>query len=562
MSIFNQTMHIRSKLAASVSLALALFGCGGTGQDKGEASSTPQVIQGVAIDGYLARSTVFMDYDNNRTRDPWEPFAFTDDDGYFSYNPLTQTDYCTASTPARQRLFCLRTNRALSGAVIRIDGGYDVMTGEPFFGQLSRRLEQTQQGPVVISPLTSLLADIRTEAQKNTLLAAMNITLSDLDRDYFNVDGSISAPLLSLALRLHKAVSVISQSVHAHYDEIGSKTGAMNDVSATIYNHLAAQLGRGVHSLDEIIGDPVILSLLIAQTELDVLDYYDKWELQPPANNGSAIDIATLADHALGLSQLTAHLLSEDFTSDPAAIRGAIKLIEAMTLKASGIHKPSFRGSINYLLNADNRALLNELITALAGEDANLTALSNLDIADGSLNSSEAIDAATRLPAGTSAFRDLAGMQMRVSDMDLGSGPNRLRDSEVELYFHGNDGDTEGEFDACVKYIKDASITGKLGDANTRGELVKGHWGLLGAATNDGASYSLLLTLDFLGSKYQAILKPAAAAAFAEREYRGIRFDYANELRTWYSEAGVERMQSLPQSAADCAARLPSRIGI
>jgi hypothetical protein len=255
-------------------------------------------------------------------------------------------------------------------------------------------------------------------------------------------------------------------------------------------------------------------------------------------------------------------LLSEDFTSDPAAIRGAIKLIEAMTLKASGIHKPSFRGSINYLLNADNRALLNELITALAGEDANLTALSNLDIADGSLNSSEAIDAATRLPAGTSAFRDLAGMQMRVSDMDLGSGPNRLRDSEVELYFHGNDGDTEGEFDACVKYIKDASITGKLGDANTRGELVKGHWSLLRAAANDGASYSLLLTLDFLGSKYQAILKPAAAAAFAEREYRGIRFDYANELRTWYSEAGVERMQSLPQSAADCAARLPSRIGI
>lgn len=564
MSMPSCTMHAKSKIAAFVSLALMLAGCGGTGQDESASSSTPQVIQGVAIDGYLARAMVFIDYDNNRTRDPWEPFAFTDDDGYFSYNPLTQTDYCSTNATENQRLFCLRTNRQLPGTVIRIDGGYDVMTGEPFFGQLSRRIEQRQQNPIIISPITSLFTDARTDEQKNALFTALNITPRDLDQDYFNSENTqnVSSNLLSLALRLHKVVSIISQSIHDQYDEVGSKAGAMNDVSATVYRHIAQQIARDNQSLDDIIGDPTHVENLIAQTELDVLNYYDRWEIPLPLDNAT-IDTAALAENTAGLSQLIHHLLGDGISSnDSSALRGSIKLIEAMTLKASGAHRSSFMSSISHLLDAANHDLLNELITALAEEDSDLSALIRMDLANSGLGSQEAVRDATRLPVGTSAFHNLAGNQMRVSDMDLGSGPNHLRDSEVELYFRGNNEATEGGFDACVKYIKDASISGKLGDANTRGELVKGHWSLLGAAANNGASYSLLLTFEFLGTKYQAILKPAAAATFNSKEFSGVRFDYANELRTWYSEFGVEAMQNLPQNAADCAARLPSRIGI
>ncbi len=565
MSLLDHRAFSQLKMAACVSIFTTLWGCGGTGQDKAESSTTPQVIQGLAIDGYLARSMVFIDYDNNRTRDPWEPFAFTDDEGYFSYNPNTQTDYCAANASVSQRLFCLRVNRHLSEAVIRIDGGYDVMTGEPFFGQLSRRITQGRQGPIIVSPLTSLLADVRTEQQKNAILASLNITETDLDQDYFNTgNGNISTHLLSLALRLHKSVSIISQSIHDRYDDLGSQVGSMNDVSAEVYSHLAQHLDLGVPNLDAVLENPARIAQVLAQTELAVLDYYDYWEMSLPYHN-PAVDPAELAERVSGISQLINSLINENNAAlNLTTARGAAKLIEAMTLKASGniFDRATFGSSINYLLNSNHQYLRDALINALMQDDADLTHLARLDLANIGWDSEEAVRNTTRLPDGTSAFSDLAGRQMRVSDMDLGSAPNNLRDSEVELYFHGNSSDTRGSFDACVKYIKDASISGKLGDANTRGELVKGHWSLLGASGNNGASYSLLLTFEFLGSKYQAILKPAAAATFDDQEYRGIRFDYANELRTWYSARGPEALRSLPQSAADCVERLPSRVGI
>jgi hypothetical protein len=565
MSILGHRDFSRLKMAACVSLFATLWGCGGTGQDKAESSTTPQVIQGLAIDGYLARSTVFIDYDNNRTRDAWEPFAFTDDDGYFSYNPATQTDYCAADASATQRLFCLRVNRHLAEAVIRIDGGYDVMTGEPFFGQLSRRVTQGHQGSIIISPLSSLLTDVRNEQQKIAILNALNISEDDLDQDYFNAEnGNISAHLLSLALRLHKSVSIISQSIHDQYDDLGSQVGAMNDISANVYYHLAQHLSNGAPNLDDVLESPVRIAQVLNQIELAVLDYYDYWEMSLPYYN-PAVDPAELTERVSGISQLISSLINENNDSlDLATARGVAKLIEAMTLKASGnnLDRATFGSSINYLLDSNNQYLRNALIDALMEDEADLTSLARLDFANSGWDSEEAVRNTTRLPDGASAFSDLAGRQMRVSDMDLGSAPNNLRDSEVELYFHADDNDTSGTFDACVKYIKDASISGKLGDANTRGELVSGHWSLLGASQNNGASYSLLLTFEFLGSKYQAILKPAAAATFDDQEYTGIRFDYANELRTWYSARGLETIRSLPKSAADCVARLPSRVGI
>lgn len=561
MSILGHRAFSRLKVAVCVSFFATLCGCGGTGQDKAQSSTTPQVIQGLAIDGYLARSMVFIDYDNNRTRDPWEPFAFTDDDGYFSYNPVTQTDYCAANASVSERLFCLRVNRHLAEAVIRIDGGYDVMTGEPFFGQLSRRVSQGHQGPIVISPLTSLLTDVRNEQQKNAILAALNITEDDLNQDYFNTgNGNISAQLLSLALRLHKSVTIISQAIHHQYDDLGSQVGSMNDISADVYHHLAQHL-ISAQNLDDVLESSTRIAQVLNQIELAVQDYYDRWDISLPYYNPT-IDPTGMAERVSGISQLISGLINEnDASLDLATARGAAKLIEAMTLKASG-NSATFTSSINYLLDSNNQHLLNALINALTEDDADLTSLVGFDLANSGWDSEDTVRNTTRLPDGTSAFSDLAGRQMRVSDMDLGSPPNNLRDSEVELYFHGNDNDTSGSFDACVKYIKDASISGKLGDANTRGELVSGHWSLLGASRNNGASYSLLLTFEFLGSKYQAILKPAAAATYDDLEHQGIRFDYANELRTWYSARGLETIRSLPQSAADCAARLPSRVGL
>ena len=65
-----------SKLsAACLASMLILNGCGSDVQDQGVISQSNQVFSGRAIDGYIARATVFIDSNNNGTRDAWEAWA-------------------------------------------------------------------------------------------------------------------------------------------------------------------------------------------------------------------------------------------------------------------------------------------------------------------------------------------------------------------------------------------------------------------------------------------------------------------------------------------------------
>jgi hypothetical protein len=392
----------------------------------------------------------------------------------------------------------------------------------------------------------------------------MELQESDLNEDYLDSGVGINQNLLNKALKLHKTSALISQAVGESYSELGSQVGAMNDASASVYKHLALQLANGNRSFDDLATDAELVAQIIAGTELEVLDYYDQWEIPLPHHQGDAINPTSIAERAAGLSQLINTVINHNSANqDASTVIGAIKLVEAMAIKAgSSTDSSVLRDSVNFILDEQNRTLLNDLIASLAETNSDLVSVARLDLPNSGLNSSDAVRAVSQLPSGTTAFRNLAGRQLRVSDMDLGSAPHRLRDAEIEFYFQGNEADTHGSFAACVKYIKDANIDGKLGDANTRGELVKGYWSLLGASQNGGGSYSLLLTIKFLGTQYQAILKPAGEARFNGEDMRGIRFDYGNELRTWYTQSGLEPIQYSPTTAADCVNRLPSRIGI
>jgi hypothetical protein len=110
----------------------ALGGCGGAVEDQDGlapqalANNNQVAVNGLALNGYLANAIVWIDARQNNTPDGFEAFAYTDSQGYFSYNPNTGTNYCQAGEAS------LQTGSQSGDLVIKIAKGTELMTGEPF----------------------------------------------------------------------------------------------------------------------------------------------------------------------------------------------------------------------------------------------------------------------------------------------------------------------------------------------------------------------------------------------------------------------------------------------
>ena len=577
MKQFN-TKFKKAKLAMSISAALVLSACGGTGQDDGVANDTTIVASGLAIDGYLARSTVFIDSNNDGTRNPWEAWAFTDNQGYFSYNPTTDTDYCAENATPQQQQYCLVSNVEYDNVVIRVDGGYDVLTGEPFLGQLSRRINAQVSEEItntVISPLTSLLSNIDDNTQIENLLNTLEIQSSDLEVDYLNDNGGVNVPLLNTALKVHKVVALLSDRLTDTYTEIGEDFGTPNDASSLVYPSLARQLINVQQStkgdLDSGLSDELVLISVLDEAELALRDIYERKEFDLPSNIGSISNPAqfqSVLNVASNVGKIANKLIDPimDLNLDDAT--AGSRALEALIIKAiddnadSGNQEGNDIENMIKFLNIPNSSQQHFLVTRLL---ANLQ-FDDVDIRGLAVNSFDdfnIINSISRLPEEAKPLSNIVGKTLKISVLDLKEEkPYDRQDKEYEFYFSGSDGDMEGAFTACFKHIDGASYDSsgelKLGDGNSRGELIKGFWSLLGADSADEGSFSLLITLDFLGATYQGILKPAGIDP--QNGYNKIRFDNAGDLLSAHSVEGLVASSIIPSTNAECQERLPSRL--
>lgn len=566
----NNLARFKLKPIACIFASFGLAACGGTGQDTGQVSSlTEHAYSGTAIDGHLARARVYFDYDNNGTRSPWEPFALTDNDGHYSYNPDTDTDYC-ADLSADTAIFCLQNSRQDENVMIRVEGGYDVVTGEPFKGQLSRRVNTATGGSVtgtVISPMTTVVSSAETEQDKQTLLLALGIDEADLDVDYLNSDGNggVDAGLFNTAVKLHKINNLLADSVEDHYSEVFSEPGLPSDMSASAYRNLGYQMLASRANLEQAVSNKAFISSVLQSVEMDARELYRRRDLPLPNNGSDLVDRGHISNRAANMAQVIDTLLPANMPIDAANVRGRTRTIEALTLKNlkdnSG-QDTSVETAVAFFTNDNNRSHAQTVIDALGQRDADLNALARNDFVSTDFTSVEAVNAAVRLPADAVAFSQLAGLKLRIADMNLGFGPNNLDDSEVEAYFMGEPDATEGRLIACVKHIDDASSDGTLGEASIRGERVSGHWSLLNPDASDGSSYDVVLTLKFLGATYQAIMKSAGTNVIDGNTMQTIRFDYAGEIRSWHSAVGLQPQTIVPATNKECEVSLPSRIGL
>lgn len=126
-----------AKIVAFAVCVAMLSACGGATEEQDAQLPTNQApdslvpINGVALNGYLANAIVWIDSRENNSPDGFETFAYTDSQGYFSYNPNSGTNYCESSQTSLQR-FCLKTGAPTGNLVIKVAKGVELMTGEAF----------------------------------------------------------------------------------------------------------------------------------------------------------------------------------------------------------------------------------------------------------------------------------------------------------------------------------------------------------------------------------------------------------------------------------------------
>lgn len=158
-----------TRLSTAVVAVVALSACGGGGS--GGATSAPlNVLSGIAVDGYLQGSTVFLDLNRNGVQDTGEPSTTTNATGQYAL------DYSSLSvTP--------------TGLRVVVTGGVDTDTGYAFTGKLVARVENASQGQVV-TPLTTLVDSMIShglatdvDTAKQQVAASLGLTAAELSTD-------------------------------------------------------------------------------------------------------------------------------------------------------------------------------------------------------------------------------------------------------------------------------------------------------------------------------------------------------------------------------------------
>ena len=566
-------MGFQKSLLGSAVLAALLTGCGGTGQDDGSKSNLAIDFQGIAVDGQLARALVYLDSNDNEILDSWEPRAFTDNDGYFTKNPLTNTDYCTGDDADED--FCLQSNTSLSDVVMRIEGGYDRLTGEPFDGGLSTRVAVTNNQPVentIISPLTTLFEDVA-DADRNALLTALGLVEADLTTDYLadtNNDGEpdVDTALLNKALKIHKVITVLADRLQDTYDAFGDEAGVPNNATGLVYTAMASNLISGSGTINANLTSNTFLSTVMNDAETGIQSIYTIRALPPKADfvtAGSTTNVSRVLQIARQMPEVVDAVIRDGSTAltlDNA--KGGARAIEAITKRmleeessTSDTASDSGLDEAVALFSDTAGALFDEWIAALSDAKADLGALTENTFLFSAFTNADTIETASQLPDTAEAFNSLSGKQLLLSQpviddtTELGNTDD-WEDKEIFFFFTGDDNAESGEFTACVKFIDDANAQGEMSDGSTEGELIEGRWSIMD-------DYSTLLVIDFLGDRYQAIIKPAGEDETTNQLI--FRSDYADKIKNIPSDAGiVESTSDIPTTDAECRELIPVRL--
>jgi len=497
-----------------------------------------------------------FDLNSNGVMDAVDPHAFTDDDGYFSYNPLTGTNYCALASSE----YCLEVTPFTKGPIL-IEGGYEIATGEPFYGQLRLNAYVSPDRPIteldIVSPVTTLLSYAQDQADKTRILGALNIEESDLKRNFYNGTQSVSSieknkKMAEVTQKVHKVVSAISKRSEGVYTVFGDEAGLPRDISSFGYSALTdvlldksiiADANLSSTSLSNILKNTDNMAAIVEKANQKVQARLLASNYTLPSNVSSLGTSAT-SDDVVRFSKIDDIIarifasLSPNTAPTGQNTKGIVKLIDT-TIEKIAKQKPTAEldALIATLTNTTQR---DALLMELGKDSTNVAELVDTDLSD--QTEVDNITVTDKEPV----FNNLAGKRLEFSDSDLSLD----RDRSAVLYFKSDNGSTNrGEVFACVRIIDGVNMNGQLDAGGTLGTFSPvGTW----VTINNG--YGVIFDITLAGAPKYATIQYGGMNSNQETSYRT---DLVGSLDTWLGNAPVVHDASLtPTTDAGCQTEL------
>jgi hypothetical protein len=218
---------------------LALTGCEVAPQDSSGVDSR-QSLNGLAVDGRVAGGKVWVDSNDDYAVDDFEPFAYTDSNGYYSYNPINDENYCDLPEISDEyQRYCLVFGSSMDSMTIRIKGGIDLGTGEKLKGVMAMTSTFDEsvvaEKPLVMSPLTTLLSAATDDTDRKEIREQMGIESDDdLRVDFSAADNVKSKRLLANAVAVQTMMDILTGSADADSTETAAQQKLIKSLSKSI----------------------------------------------------------------------------------------------------------------------------------------------------------------------------------------------------------------------------------------------------------------------------------------------------------------------------------------
>ncbi len=571
MEIFkvNSNSTKNSLKLAPLALAVALSsGCGSPDDPDEGTKLASSAVSGVAIDGYLAGATVYADLNDDGKRNPGEPSAETDGEGYFS-SSKEGINYC--DNPATEH-FCLRLSGVLPESVtLRVYGGLDLYTSQSFVGELSASVSPGEEGVIrdeFITPITSLLSG-QDSADASALLLSLGLDETQLASDFLGA-ATADQEVASIAYQLHKVAVIFTNVFEDTYDFFGEESAFPRAASKLIYGAFSDHL-RGGGSLDSSGLSTIFEKVDQAIVDLhnDNLDEDD--DNQTISSGVSSTDRSEALANATSILNIIQAAVPQDETSlDAASMRARLTGIDVVVSKmiddGDDGDALDLAGLLEEALVDGERGPLFDFLDT-AGE-IDFRTLLGIDYTGAS------IDYGSAAISGGITFENLGGQELSFEYSDTkddgysvngaalvlfqavsGEGESLVRSSgDLKLCLRYQDTEPERDEDNDQQFERDDEDELVYSPMNTEGLLFDtGDWKTVGDRTVDLAVLN--------GLKIKITSKGAIETEEGTKNL--LDFFYNEDGETWETGTGLSTSgsSSTLDSNEDCAAALEARYG-